>query len=161
MMTSLLRATRAGLVIPARCSTSKLLLVPSPTPLVHRVRHYSLTTSGEYVADELTTREYHRLADRLLESLVDQLEQLSEEYPQLDVEYSQGVMTLECPPLGTYVINKQPPNKQIWISSPESGPDRFDPIGGAWVSLRTRLSLKHLLDTEIGGSLGTKVDFEF
>lgn len=28
--------------------------------------------------------------------------------------------------MGTYVLNKQPPNKQIWLSSPISGPKRYD-----------------------------------
>ena len=28
--------------------------------------------------------------------------------------------------LGTYVINKQSPNRQIWLSSPVSGPKRYD-----------------------------------
>jgi hypothetical protein len=29
-----------------------------------------------------------------------------------------GVLTLDLGQHGTYVINKQPPNKQIWLSSP-------------------------------------------
>lgn len=29
-----------------------------------------------------------------------------------------GVLTLKLGLHGTYVINKQPPNKQIWLSSP-------------------------------------------
>lgn len=29
-----------------------------------------------------------------------------------------GVLTLKLGDKGTYVINKQPPNKQIWLSSP-------------------------------------------
>ena len=29
-----------------------------------------------------------------------------------------GVLTLALGEKGTYVINKQPPNKQIWLSSP-------------------------------------------
>ncbi|GAC96019.1 hypothetical protein PHSY_003598 [Pseudozyma hubeiensis SY62] len=37
-----------------------------------------------------------------------------------------GVMNLRCGVHGTWVINKQPPNKQIWLSSPKSGPKRFD-----------------------------------
>lgn len=37
-----------------------------------------------------------------------------------------GVLTLAFPPIGTYVLNKQPPNKQIWLSSPKSGPKRYD-----------------------------------
>lgn len=31
-----------------------------------------------------------------------------------------GVLTLKLGDKGTYVINKQPPNKQIWLSSPIS-----------------------------------------
>jgi frataxin len=110
--------------------------------------------------DELTTNDYHRIADEYLETLVDHLEELSEDSPQVDVEYSQGVLTLEMPPLGTYVINKQPPNKQIWVSSPESGPDRFDPIGGKWVSLRTGELLGNLLRRELGEALEREVDLE-
>lgn len=37
-----------------------------------------------------------------------------------------GVLEVSLPPSGTYVINKQPPNKQIWLSSPVSGPKRYD-----------------------------------
>ena len=35
-----------------------------------------------------------------------------------DIELSQGVLTLNLGALGTYVINKQAPNRQIWVSSP-------------------------------------------
>ena len=31
-----------------------------------------------------------------------------------------GVLTLKLGEHGTYVVNKQPPNKQIWLSSPIS-----------------------------------------
>ncbi len=48
----------------------------------------------------------------------------------------QGVLTLRLGDLGTYVINKQTPNRQIWMSSPLSGPVRYDwgpgEPGGAW-----------------------------
>ena len=37
---------------------------------------------------------------------------------------TQGVMTLSLGDHGTYVINKQAPNKQLWMSSPISGPNR-------------------------------------
>lgn len=35
-----------------------------------------------------------------------------------DIELSQGVLTLKLGALGTYVINKQAPNRQLWMSSP-------------------------------------------
>lgn len=72
-------------------------------------------------------------------------------------------MNLVFPPAGTYVINKQPPNKQIWLSSPISGPKRYDYVilsegqdskegtgVGAWIYLRDMSTLADLLRDEIG-----------
>lgn len=69
-------------------------------------------------------------------------------------------------PHGTYVINKQPPNKQIWLSSPLSGPKRYDYVvtsegqeskqdtaTGGWVYLRDGSSLSELLQEETGINL--------
>ena len=36
----------------------------------------------------------------------------------------------------TYVLNKQAPNKQIWWSSPISGPHRFEEDGERWADAR-------------------------
>lgn len=49
------------------------------------------------------------------------------------MECVQGVLTVRLGSLGTYVINKQTPNRQIWASSPVSGPVRYDLRGGRWV----------------------------
>lgn len=57
---------------------------------------------------------------------------------------------------GTYVINKQTPNKQIWLSSPFSGPKRFDyvpsskaPENGSWIYKHTGVGLHELLEAEL------------
>jgi len=83
---------------------------------------------------------------------------------KLEVEYSAGVLTLSTKN-GDYVLNKEPPNKQIWISSPISGPKRYDWVisgdhhhqkegtetgGGAWIYLRDGSELTDLLKKEIG-----------
>jgi len=54
-------------------------------------------------------------------------------------------------PRGTYVINKQPPNQQIWISSPLSGPARFGySPDGVWVHHRRNgVTLGGVLDQEL------------
>jgi frataxin len=75
-------------------------------------------------------------------------------------------LTLVFPPIGTYVINKQPPNKQIWLSSPVSGPKRYDWVvlgesqnekedggKGEWVYLRDGSTLSKLLEKEVGVNL--------
>lgn len=80
-------------------------------------------------------------------------------------------MNIVLPPTGTYVLNKQPPNKQIWLSSPKTGPKRFDYVvlgesqhhkGGAasdaWIYLRDGTSLTTLLRAELGIDVGSKQD---
>jgi len=112
---------------------------------------------------ELSVEQYHELADQTMDVIVEKLEQLQEEQENIDVEYSAGVLTLTFPPNGTYIINKQPPNKQIWLSSPISGPKRYDFVllnedqnskegtgAGDWIYLRDGSSLTSLLLNEVG-----------
>ncbi|KAL2185569.1 Frataxin [Thermothelomyces heterothallicus CBS 203.75] len=108
--------------------------------------------------------EYHNIADEYLERLLTRLEELQDEREDVDVEFSSGVLTLSLgPDVGTYVINKQPPNKQIWLSSPKTGPKRYDyvvlgegqhekqdTVTGDWVYLRDGSTLNDLLKNEIG-----------
>lgn len=69
-----------------------------------------------------------------------------------------GVMNLSVPPHGIYVINKQPPNQQIWISSPLSGPARFGySPDGVWVHHRRKgVTLGGILNGELKDLLGEK-----
>ncbi|KAL8910924.1 MAG: hypothetical protein Q9171_003829 [Xanthocarpia ochracea] len=76
--------------------------------------------------EPISIDQFHRLADQYIDNLVSKLEELQEERRDVDCEYSAGVLNLDFPPAGTYVFNKQPPNKQIWLSSPISGPKRYD-----------------------------------
>jgi len=64
--------------------------------------------------------EYHKKSDHTLEVLYEAFEELLDniELEDSDIELSQGVLTLKLGDLGTYVINKQTPNRQIWMSSP-------------------------------------------
>ncbi|KAI2467798.1 Frataxin [Annulohypoxylon bovei var. microspora] len=111
----------------------------------------------------ITSAEYHQLADKYLDAVLTQYEDKQDENGDIDVEFSSGVMTVKIPDLGTYVINKQPPNKQIWLASPVSGPKRFDYVvvsegqdqkqdtgKGQWIYLRTGEKLSELLLKETG-----------
>jgi frataxin len=84
---------------------------------------------------------YHALSDATMDTLLESLESLLDDLgnPSYELEYhvcictffssrshlqafppcsQSGVLTLALGEKGTYVINKQPPNKQIWLSSP-------------------------------------------
>lgn len=73
------------------------------------------------------------------------------------------------PKFGTYVINRQAPNKQIWLSSPFSGPKRYDfavideengnDSRGFWVYKQEKLTLHQLLQNEIGEIVDSSIDF--
>jgi len=119
-------------------------------------------------ATELEFEEYHRLADEYLEKLQSKLEQLQEERGEIDVEYAADVLTIEIQGKGTIVINKQPPNRQLWLSSPISGPMRFDWVvsgesmhekegagQGSWVYLRNGTTLSSILKKEVGVEMDT------
>ena len=58
------------------------------------------------------------------------------------------------PNVGTYVINKQTPNKQIWLSSPISGPKRYDLSNFILLKFYLKSNLKV---THIGGYISTMV----
>ncbi|WVQ77534.1 iron donor protein CyaY [Cryptococcus sp. DSM 104548] len=110
---------------------------------------------------------YDEVADRDMETLHENLEIFCEQFGKDDweVEYSSGVLNLTLPPYGTYVLNKQPPNLQIWLSSPLSGPNRFEfqPASleeeeegvweGVWVSCRDGERLGGILEKELKGIL--------
>ncbi|KAJ2732723.1 Mitochondrial matrix iron chaperone [Coemansia sp. BCRC 34962] len=84
----------------------------------------------------LSDTVYYEKSSEALERLAESLEDIGDqmEIDDYDIEYSSGVLTLRLGAKGTYVLNKQPPNKQIWLSSPVSGPERydFDLERGAW-----------------------------
>ncbi|OTB04263.1 hypothetical protein M426DRAFT_59106 [Hypoxylon sp. CI-4A] len=113
-------------------------------------------------AAEITEAQYHDLADEYLETILVKYEEMQDAQDDLDVEFSSGVMTVKIPNVGTYVINKQPPNKQIWLSSPVSGPKRYDYVvsegqdekqgsgNGEWVYLRDGSTLSEVLLKETG-----------
>ena len=108
---------------------------------------------------------YDKKANLFLEDLTEQLEAISEEDPTFisSVDSAQGVIEFDLEKVGTYVINKQPPNKQIWLSSPISGPFRFDydSIKDKWVSLRDdSMDLPSHLNSEIKQTSNDKYELE-
>ena len=67
-----------------------------------------------------------------------------------------GVLTAKLGDHGTYVLNKQTPNRQIWWSSPISGPKRynFDDETSTWINSRDGHRLNTILQDEIKSLTG-------
>lgn len=112
--------------------------------------HFSAFVLQETMEHENT---FHKISDRALEELYDGLGAVEAKLNDCDVTLSQGVLNFslgEDYPGKAWVINKQTPNRQIWWSSPESGPRRFEfeglvsqmdpskPVGTFWRCTRNR-----------------------
>ncbi|TDL28566.1 Frataxin [Rickenella mellea] len=110
---------------------------------------------------DIPMERYHALSDATMDTLLESLETVLDMLgsSRYEVEYSSGVLTLNLAEHGTYVINKQPPNKQIWLSSPFSGPKRYDYISTAdgWFYSRDGRSMGNLLEEELSKTLAKKV----
>ncbi|KAL8365166.1 hypothetical protein RB595_004124 [Gaeumannomyces hyphopodioides] len=143
-------------------SRSKGLSPESENPIPPKISGEDLKSAPVMTAAPLEDAEYHELADEYLEGIIGKFEDLQDQRPEVDVEFSAGVLTLTFPPNGTYVINKQPPNKQIWLSSPITGPKRYDWVvigdgqgekegtaSGDWIYLRDGSSLSQLILEEL------------
>ena len=65
--------------------------------------------------------------------------------------------------IGVWVLNKQTPNRQLWLSSPISGPHRFDYniTQNTWIETRDNsITLQNLLVNEWSKVLNANVTFE-
>nr|XP_027188093.1 frataxin, mitochondrial isoform X1 [Cicer arietinum] len=97
------------------CSQKSNLVDEShgPTPIDYR----SLLEEGEF----------HSLADTTIHSLQEKFEDYGDsiDLDGFDIDYGNDVLTIKLGELGTYVLNKQTPNRQLWLSSPVSSTERL------------------------------------
>ncbi|XP_072290050.1 frataxin, mitochondrial [Eucyclogobius newberryi] len=110
----------------------------------------------------LSEAQYEALSEDTLDALAEYLEDLMDQPftgPDCDVCFSNGVLTMKLGAQhGTYVINKQTPNRQIWLSSPSSGPKRYDWTGQRWTYAHDGRSLHQLLSSELSSIFRTPLD---
>ena len=101
--------------------------------------------------------EFERQGGAALDALFEQIDEQLGDW--LEVEITGGILQLELPDGGTYVINKHAPNREIWMSSPKSGAWHFAADeSGAWRSTRSGgEALLDLLSQELAGASGRAV----
>lgn len=112
---------------------SNNIIIPKPSKH-HQIRTFKNVSEYHNVADDTL----HNIQDALEELIEDNFINVSEDEETPEVSYANGVLTIYLPPHGTWVINKQTPNEQLWWSSPISGPRRYEYIEGKdrWVYTR-------------------------
>lgn len=77
----------------------------------------------------------------------------------LDIDFEEGVLTVEAEGTGTFVLSRHAPTRQLWLSSPLSGAShyKYDEAREAWVSTRGGGDLDILLETEFARAAGATI----
>ena len=117
---------------------SKLYISPDPAKPIFSFSKTRHTFERRFSSKQASDVNYETASDETLESLSEHFEELFENDARMakaDVALASGVLKVSIPNHGTFVINKQTPNKQIWLSSPISGPYRFDLVKSSFADL--------------------------
>ena len=106
-----------------RCGSSSCIASPPVTPPLKICVPVINTEPSTILMSET---KFHELADHTLDAIQQLLGPLENELDAADISYSQGVLNIDLGVSGFWVINKQTPNRQLWWSSPLSGPRRYE-----------------------------------
>lgn len=102
--------------------------------------------------------DYETLSEKTLAEIAMRIEETFEDF---DVETNIGVVTVELPSGRQYVLNRQRPMRQLWLSSPVSGAWHFDLTAeGRWVSTRDGRDMAVLLAEELSRAGGGPISFD-
>lgn len=99
--------------------------------------------------------EFHRLVDEALASI----ERAVEAEERLDVDLESGILTVTCPDSSRVIVNRQTPNREIWVAA-RSGGFHFAFRGGAWLDTRSGEALFASLGRIIALQSGIQIAFE-
>eukprot|EP00808_Paulinella_micropora_P013645 g7159.t1 len=107
-----------------------------------------------------TSKEvFHTESDKVLHVIEDTLDDSDD----IELRLSDGVLSINTP-RGTFVLNKHGVTRQIWLSSPLSGPSKYNYHGSKttpqrWLGERDEHPLSSLLKKEFTQVLGKDVSF--
>jgi CyaY protein len=99
--------------------------------------------------------DFHRAVDAVLA----RIEAAVEASDTLDVDLESGILTVTCPDDSRVIVNRQTPNREIWVAA-RSGGFHFRFADGAWHDTRTGDELFAALARIIASQAGEKVAFE-
>jgi len=95
----------------------------------------------------MNNSEFSKIAETTIAYIAEKIEEQDKD-GSIDVDLQGDILNLDMAE-GTYVINKQSAAKEIWLSSPVSGPYHFFYEQGKWKN-RAGLELINILTHELG-----------
>ena len=99
--------------------------------------------------------DFHRAVDAVLA----RIEAGVEAEDRLDVDLESGILTVTCPDGSRVIVNRQTPNREIWVAA-RSGGFHFVLREGRWVDTRSGDELYASLARVIASQAGVQVAFE-
>ena len=100
----------------------------------------------------MTESEFHRAVDALLA----RIEASVEGVDALDVDLESGILTIACPDDTRIIVNRQTPNREIWVAA-RSGGFHFASREGEWRDTRSGDELLASLARVIEAQAGVRV----
>ena len=110
---------------------------------------------GAYHAGIMNESDFHRAVDAVLA----RIESAAERSDALDVDLESGILTLECPDGSRIIVNRQTPNREIWVAA-RSGGFHFRLVDGAWRDTRSGDELFASLAAIVRAQAGVSLAFE-
>jgi CyaY protein len=93
--------------------------------------------------------EFHRAVDAILARIETSLEEAGD----LDVSLESGILDIECPGGSRVIVNRQTPNREIWVAA-RSGGFHFRFVDGEWRDTRSAdelfASLARVIEAQSG-----------
>ena len=99
--------------------------------------------------------DFHREVDAVLA----RIEAGIEACEALDVDLESGILTVTCPDASRVIVNRQTPNREIWVAA-RSGGFHFRNVGGEWRDTRSGEELFASLTRIVSSQSGEDVGFE-
>ena len=102
----------------------------------------------------MTETDFHRAVEAVLARIDGALDA----HDELDVSLEEGVLTVECPDASRIIVNRQTPNREIWVAA-RSGGFHYVLRDGEWRDTRTSEELFATLARLIKAQSGVEVAF--
>ena len=104
----------------------------------------------------MTDSEYHQLADELLETLQDAVDEVDFD---LDYETAGGIVEVMFPNGTKIIVNKQAPLQQIWVATKFNG-HHFEYQDGQWIDNRFGSEFWALMNDSATKQAGQTIEFD-
>jgi CyaY protein len=103
----------------------------------------------------MTESDFHRA----VEAILVRIESSLEDEDVLDVQVEGGVLTIECDDASRVIVNRQTPNREIWVAA-RSGGFHFVLREGVWRDTRSGHELFDALARILHAQCGVEVSWK-